>query len=82
MYCAPQDYLCHDRLGKEQYDAGPQNYSQAMYHYDLAAEEAIAYPEIAKHYEQLASALKYGNSTDAEDHYNEVHGYIGEYVAK
>lgn len=80
MYCAPQDYLCHDRLGKEQYDT--QNYTQAEYHYELAAEDAIAYPEIAKHYEQLVSALKYGNYTDTDYHYNQTHNYIEEYVIK
>jgi hypothetical protein len=80
MYCQPNDYMCHDRLGKQQYDA--QNHSQAMYHYGLAAENAIAYPEVAKHYEQLYSALKYGNNTDAEDHYNQAHSYLDMILGK
>ena len=78
MYCNAGDYLCHDKLGVEQLDAN--NTMQARTHFELAAGNAIADPEIVKHYEQLVSALKADNNTDAEDHLGQVHSYIDENV--
>jgi hypothetical protein len=80
MYCNAGDYLCHDKLGKEQLDAN--NTMQARNHYELAAGNAIAYPEIAKHFEQLVSALKADNTTDAEDHLEQAHSVIEKEVGQ
>ncbi len=74
MYCNPGDYLCHDRLGTEALDAN--NTMQALNHFELAAGNAIAEPEIEKHYAQLSAALKADNTTDAEDHLGQVHSFI------
>jgi hypothetical protein len=80
MYCNAGDYLCHDRLGTEALDAN--NTMQARNHFELAAGNAIAEPEVEKHYAQLSAALKADNTTDAEDHLGQVHSFIEANVAK
>ena len=73
--CAEGDYECHEKYAVEDSKAG--NYTGAIYHYELAAENA-PYGELPKHYEQAASALKYGNETDAETHHEEANAVSGQ----
>jgi hypothetical protein len=74
QYCAEGDYECHEKYAVEDSKAG--NLTGAIYHYELAAENA-PYGELPKHYEQAASALKYNNVTDAEMHHEEANA-VGE----
>lgn len=63
QYCAEGDYKCHEDYAVQDYEA--KNYTGAIYHYELAAENA-PYGELQMGYEQAATALKYGNYTDYE----------------